>query len=100
MEFAADIGLHYKGELTVVLRYIPPEENQMLPLEQVQGRVKSVTLTKDSLCLDVLVGRYYLHYTDENVKDWVSLSLQRVEKYILHEGKGAGSLQVKHKVHT
>ena len=40
VEFAADIGLHYKGELTVVLRYIPPEENLMLPLEQVQGRVK------------------------------------------------------------
>ncbi|XP_034505121.1 synaptotagmin-like protein 5 [Ailuropoda melanoleuca] len=38
VEFAADIGLHYKGELTVVLRYIPPEENQMLPLEQVQGK--------------------------------------------------------------
>lgn len=40
VEFAADIGLHYKGELTVVLRYIPPEENLMIPLEQVQGRVK------------------------------------------------------------
>lgn len=40
MEFAADIGLHYKGELTVVLRYIPPEENLVLPLGQVQGRVK------------------------------------------------------------
>ncbi|XP_008694682.2 synaptotagmin-like protein 5 isoform X1 [Ursus maritimus] len=38
VEFAADIGLHYKGELTVVLRYIPPEENLMLPLEQVQGK--------------------------------------------------------------
>lgn len=40
VEFAADIGLHYKGELTVSLRYIPPEENLMLPLGQVQGRVK------------------------------------------------------------
>ncbi|XP_044091440.1 synaptotagmin-like protein 5 isoform X1 [Neovison vison] len=38
VEFAADIGLHYKGELTVVLRYIPPEENLMIPLEQVQGK--------------------------------------------------------------
>ncbi|XP_032282600.1 synaptotagmin-like protein 5 isoform X1 [Halichoerus grypus] len=38
VEFAADIGLHYKGELTVVLRYIPPEENLMLPLEEVQGK--------------------------------------------------------------
>ncbi|XP_022363726.1 synaptotagmin-like protein 5 isoform X2 [Enhydra lutris kenyoni] len=38
VEFAADIGLHYKGELTVVLRYIPPEENLMIPLKQVQGK--------------------------------------------------------------
>ncbi|XP_070945229.1 synaptotagmin-like protein 5 isoform X2 [Macaca nemestrina] len=37
VEFAPDIGLQYKGELTVVLRYIPPEENLMLPPEQLQG---------------------------------------------------------------
>ncbi|XP_048192516.1 synaptotagmin-like protein 5 isoform X1 [Perognathus longimembris pacificus] len=35
-EFAPDVGLQYKGELTVVLRYIPPEENLMLPLGQLQ----------------------------------------------------------------
>ncbi|XP_020835296.1 synaptotagmin-like protein 5 [Phascolarctos cinereus] len=38
MEFAPDIGLQYKGELTVVLRYIPPENNLMLPLEERQGK--------------------------------------------------------------
>ncbi|ELW65800.1 Synaptotagmin-like protein 5 [Tupaia chinensis] len=38
VEFAPDIGLQYKGELTVVLRYIPPEENPMLPLGQLQGK--------------------------------------------------------------
>ncbi|XP_073918323.1 synaptotagmin-like protein 5 isoform X2 [Castor canadensis] len=38
VEFAPDIGLQYKGELTVVLRYIPPEENLMLPLGQPQGK--------------------------------------------------------------
>ncbi|XP_057575010.1 synaptotagmin-like protein 5 isoform X2 [Hippopotamus amphibius kiboko] len=38
VEFAADIGLQYKGELTVVLRYIPPEENLTLPLGQLQGK--------------------------------------------------------------
>ncbi|XP_072471281.1 synaptotagmin-like protein 5 isoform X2 [Notamacropus eugenii] len=37
-EFAPDIGLQYKGELTVVLRYIPPENNLMLPLEQLSGK--------------------------------------------------------------
>ncbi|KAL4682780.1 hypothetical protein H8957_006519 [Semnopithecus entellus] len=37
VEFAPDTGLQYKGELTVVLRYIPPEENLMLPPEQLQG---------------------------------------------------------------
>ncbi|XP_047391984.1 synaptotagmin-like protein 5 isoform X3 [Sciurus carolinensis] len=36
VEFAADIGLQYKGELTVVLRYIPPEEYLMLPHGQLQ----------------------------------------------------------------
>ncbi|KAM4819307.1 synaptotagmin-like protein 5 isoform 2-T3 [Thomomys bottae] len=36
-EFAPDVGLQYKGELTVVLRYIPPEENLMLPLGQFQA---------------------------------------------------------------
>nr|XP_036857417.1 synaptotagmin-like protein 5 isoform X3 [Manis javanica] len=37
VEFAADTGLQYKGELKVVLRYIPPEENQALPLGQLQA---------------------------------------------------------------
>ncbi|XP_075395231.1 synaptotagmin-like protein 5 isoform X2 [Tenrec ecaudatus] len=38
VECAPDIGLQYKGELTVVLRYILPEENLILPLGQVQGK--------------------------------------------------------------
>ncbi|XP_019341815.1 synaptotagmin-like protein 5 isoform X1 [Alligator mississippiensis] len=38
VEIAADVGLQYKGELTVVLRYIPPERNLMLPLGQFQGK--------------------------------------------------------------
>ncbi|OXB68704.1 hypothetical protein ASZ78_010296 [Callipepla squamata] len=38
VEVATDVGLQYKGELTVVLRYIPPEINFMLPLEQFQGK--------------------------------------------------------------
>ncbi|XP_040857822.1 synaptotagmin-like protein 5 isoform X2 [Ochotona curzoniae] len=38
VEFAPDIGLQYKGELTVVLRYIPPEENLMPPVQQFQGK--------------------------------------------------------------
>ncbi|XP_065597641.1 synaptotagmin-like protein 5 [Cyrtonyx montezumae] len=38
VEAATDVGLQYKGELTVVLRYIPPEINLMLPLEQFQGK--------------------------------------------------------------
>ncbi|XP_059944131.1 synaptotagmin-like protein 5 isoform X3 [Mesoplodon densirostris] len=38
VEFAADIGLQYKGELTVILRYIPPEENLLLPLGQLRGK--------------------------------------------------------------
>ncbi|XP_074839497.1 synaptotagmin-like protein 5 [Carettochelys insculpta] len=38
LEVAADVGLQYKGELIVVLRYIPPEENLMLPFGQFQGK--------------------------------------------------------------
>lgn len=32
-----DSTIQYKGELTVVLKYIPAEKNLMLPLDQVQG---------------------------------------------------------------
>ncbi|XP_075286664.1 synaptotagmin-like protein 5 isoform X2 [Opisthocomus hoazin] len=38
VDVATDVGLQYKGELTVVLRYIPPDRNLMLPLGQFQGK--------------------------------------------------------------
>ncbi|NXD08591.1 SYTL5 protein, partial [Nothocercus nigrocapillus] len=38
VEVATDGGLQYKGELAVVLRFIPPERNLMLPLGQFQGK--------------------------------------------------------------
>ncbi|KAF6091595.1 synaptotagmin like 5 [Phyllostomus discolor] len=38
VELSPDIGLQYKGELTVVLRYIPPEENLMFLPGQPQGK--------------------------------------------------------------
>ncbi|NXL76539.1 SYTL5 protein, partial [Leptocoma aspasia] len=38
VEAVTDLGLQYKGELTVVLRYIPPDRNLMLPLGQFQGK--------------------------------------------------------------
>ncbi|XP_010076065.1 PREDICTED: synaptotagmin-like protein 5, partial [Pterocles gutturalis] len=38
VEVVTDAGLQYKGELTVVLRYIPPDRNLMLPLGQFQGK--------------------------------------------------------------
>ncbi|XP_054830611.1 synaptotagmin-like protein 5 isoform X2 [Eublepharis macularius] len=41
VEVATDIGLHYKGELIVVLRYIPPERNLTLPLGEFQGKKSS-----------------------------------------------------------
>ena len=42
VECAADISLQYKGELTVMLRYIPPEEKLMPPLGQFQGRGRKI----------------------------------------------------------
>ena len=55
VECAADISLQYKGELTVMLRYIPPEEKLMPPLGQFQGRgkKKSLTLISDVPFLEV-----------------------------------------------
>ncbi|XP_050996961.1 synaptotagmin-like protein 5 isoform X2 [Acomys russatus] len=38
VELAPDINLQYKGELTVVLRYIPPEESPTFPVGQPQGK--------------------------------------------------------------
>ncbi|XP_026638046.1 synaptotagmin-like protein 5 isoform X2 [Microtus ochrogaster] len=38
VELAPDIGLQYKGELTVALRYIPPEESPIFQVEQPQGK--------------------------------------------------------------
>ncbi|XP_057616004.1 synaptotagmin-like protein 5 isoform X1 [Chionomys nivalis] len=38
VELPPDIGLQYKGELTVVLRYIPPEESPIFQVEQPQGK--------------------------------------------------------------
>lgn len=37
VESSIDATMQYKGELTVVLKYIPAEKNLMLPLDQVQG---------------------------------------------------------------
>nr|KAF6290071.1 synaptotagmin like 5 [Pipistrellus kuhlii] len=37
MELSTDIGLQYRGELTVVLRYIPPDEYLMFPPGQLQA---------------------------------------------------------------
>lgn len=37
VEGSIDSTMQYKGELTVVLKYIPAEKNLMLPLDQVQG---------------------------------------------------------------
>lgn len=44
VEVVTDIGLQYKGELTVVLRYIPPDRNLMLPLGQFQGKAKQTLM--------------------------------------------------------
>ncbi|XP_039185540.1 synaptotagmin-like protein 5 isoform X2 [Crotalus tigris] len=41
MEIATDIGLQYKGELIVALRYTPPERNLTLPLGEIQGKKSS-----------------------------------------------------------
>lgn len=53
VELSADIGLQYKGELTVVLRYIPPDDNLMLPPGQLQGKVKINAFHQERSVLEV-----------------------------------------------
>uniref|UniRef100_A0A9J8APP2 Synaptotagmin-like protein 5 n=1 Tax=Cyprinus carpio carpio TaxID=630221 RepID=A0A9J8APP2_CYPCA len=55
-ESYGDSVMHYKGELTVVLKYIPAERNISLPLDQVQvkkgflkGKKKTNTLPKGGM---------------------------------------------------
>ncbi|KAL1267773.1 hypothetical protein QQF64_033136, partial [Cirrhinus molitorella] len=55
-ESFVDSVMHYKGELTVVLKYIPAERNVSLPLDQVQvkkgflkGKKKTITLPKGGM---------------------------------------------------
>ncbi|RXN28987.1 synaptotagmin 5 isoform X1 [Labeo rohita] len=55
-ESYVDSVMHYKGELTVVLKYIPAERNVSLPLDQVQvkkgflkGKKKTITLPKGGM---------------------------------------------------
>uniref|UniRef100_A0A3P9AD91 Synaptotagmin-like protein 5 n=1 Tax=Esox lucius TaxID=8010 RepID=A0A3P9AD91_ESOLU len=56
MDSKMDSTLQYKGELTVVLKYIPAEKNLMLPLDQVQvkkgflkGKKTSIKLPKGGM---------------------------------------------------
>lgn len=53
MELSTDIGLQYKGELTVVLRYIPPDEYLMFPPGQLQGKVKINAFNQEHFVLEV-----------------------------------------------
>ncbi|KAM8975928.1 synaptotagmin-like protein 5 isoform 2-T2 [Pelodytes ibericus] len=48
VDLAADVALQYKGEITIGLRYIPPEKNLTLPLEPVIGK-KSFKRSKKSI---------------------------------------------------
>nr|XP_023865561.1 synaptotagmin-like protein 5 [Salvelinus alpinus] len=56
LDSSMDSTLQYKGELTVVLKYIPAEKNLMLPLDQVQvkkgflkGKKSSIKLPKGGM---------------------------------------------------
>ncbi|XP_061091215.1 synaptotagmin-like protein 5 isoform X2 [Conger conger] len=51
VESSMDSMLQYKGELTVVLKYIPAEKNLMLPLDQVQAKKGFLKSKKSSIKL-------------------------------------------------
>nr|KAF6360753.1 synaptotagmin like 5 [Myotis myotis] len=56
MELSTDIGLQYKGELTVVLRYIPPDEYLMFPPGQLQAHTGKKTFKRGKKKPPVLSG--------------------------------------------
>ncbi|KAG8450534.1 hypothetical protein GDO86_002979 [Hymenochirus boettgeri] len=61
VDLVSDVTLQYKGEITVALRYTPPEKNLSLPLEPITAEKKSFRKTKKSIkvpsggLLDVLI---------------------------------------------
>lgn len=72
MEVVADTGLQYKGELVVVLRYIPPERNLTLPLGEIQGKMNiehPAMFSSLRLKFSILYCRYsILNY--KTVENW------------------------------
>ncbi|XP_028993209.1 synaptotagmin-like protein 5 isoform X2 [Betta splendens] len=74
VESSADATMPYKGELTVVLKYIPAEKNLMLPLDQIQGPVVPASvepaasgfsnrINKDSVKKSFLKGKKMSSFT-------------------------------------
>lgn len=57
VEGSMDSTMQYKGELTVVLKYIPEEKNLMLPLDQVQGTSIAVTTIKYNFVPHIVAAR-------------------------------------------
>lgn len=53
-ESYVDSVMQYKGELTVVLKYIPAERNISLPLDQVQGMISKANFLFIFSCVDDL----------------------------------------------
>lgn len=48
--------MQYKGELTVVLKYIPAEKNLTLPLDQVQGTFQAFLPVSSTIgCMIILL---------------------------------------------
>lgn len=57
MDGSMDSTMQYKGELTVVLKYIPEEKNLMLPLDQVQGTSIAVMTIKYHFVPHIVAAR-------------------------------------------
>lgn len=55
-ECFTDSLMQYKGELTVVLKYIPAERNLSLPLDQIQGSISKTNVLNKSMSLLLSAG--------------------------------------------
>lgn len=68
MESSIDTTLQYKGELTVVLKYIPAEKNLTLPLDQVQGTTSAVDTY--GFWREVLFESHFVEFFFSQISDY------------------------------
>uniref|UniRef100_A0A8C6X2J3 Synaptotagmin-like protein 5 n=1 Tax=Naja naja TaxID=35670 RepID=A0A8C6X2J3_NAJNA len=99
MEIATEIGLQYKGEIIVALRYTPPERNLTLPLGEIQGK-KRILSKKEKKSTSQVPSGGILEIVIKEAKNLMAVksggtSDTFVKGYLLPDNKSS-----KHKTHV